>query len=232
MIVRSVRLARRRPGEQALAVAGTVAIHGLALLALWGGAPGPSNTPPIYSVQLVAAPAPDPGAKPAPAVVARPAERVVSTSRQPPPRKTSVSPATPPPSPSRATHEAAPRATAQQLAPGVKPSTGTDVANINTGGVAFPFQEYLDNIVAQVYRRWERPTGNAALKAEVMFLVHRDGSISGLQFVKRSGDFEFDLEAQGAIEAAGNARAFGALPGAYGADVLPVRFFFDPGSLR
>jgi outer membrane biosynthesis protein TonB len=114
----------------------------------------------------------------------------------------------------------------------VTPSTGTSVANINTGGVAFPFQEYLDNIVAQVYQRWERPAGNTPLKAEVLFLVHRDGSISGLQFTKRSGDFEFDLVAQGAIESAGNAHAFGPLPKGYGSDVLPVRFFFDPGSLR
>lgn len=232
MIVRSARIARRRPGEQALAVAGTVAIHSVALVALWGGGGHGAPAPPVYHVQLVAAPAPEPGAKPAPAVVARPAERVVSTSRQPPPRKTSVSAAPPPPTASHATREAAPRAAAQKLAPGATPSTGTDVANINTGGVAFPFQEYLDNIVAQVHLRWERPSGNVALKAEIMFLVHRDGSISGLQFIKRSGDFEFDLVAQGAIESAGNAHAFGPLPTGYAADVLPVRFFFDPGSLH
>jgi outer membrane biosynthesis protein TonB len=210
-----------------------LAVHAAAFFLLWGGPGSRRTVPPVYRVQLVAAPAPDPGAKPAPAVMARPAERVVSTSKQPP-KRTSIAPAPPPtPAPSKAPREAAPRSTAsEKLAPGVKPSTGTAPANISTSGVAFPFQEYLDNIVAQVYRHWERPSGNAALKAEVMFLVHRDGSISGLQFVKRSGDFEFDLVAQGAIESAGNAHAFGPLPTGYGSDVLPVRFFFDPGSLR
>jgi outer membrane biosynthesis protein TonB len=66
----------------------------------------------------------------------------------------------------------------------------------------------------------------------VLFLVHRDGSVSGLQFVRRSGNFAFDLEAQGAIEAAANANAFGPLPEGYPADVLPVSFFFDPETMR
>ena len=62
--------------------------------------------------------------------------------------------------------------------------------------------------------------------------MHRDGSISNFQFVKRSGNFGFDLEAQGAIEAAANAGAFGPLPEGYPSDVLPVSFFFDPSSVR
>ena len=65
-----------------------------------------------------------------------------------------------------------------------------------------------------------------------MFFIHRDGSVSGIQFIKRSGDFSFDLEAQGAIEAAGNAKAFGPLPDGYPADILPVSFFFSPESVR
>jgi outer membrane biosynthesis protein TonB len=216
-----------------LALAGTVLLHAAVLVALWGGPASRRSSPPIYSVQLVAAPAPEANARPAPAVVARPAEQVVPISKKPPIRKSSMAKTPPPPAaPSKVPREAAPRATAQKLAPGVQPSTGTDVANINTGGIAFPFQEYLDNIVAQVYKLWTRPTGNAALKAEMFFLVHRDGSITQLQFTKRSGDFAFDLEAQGAIEAAGNGRLFGPLPKGYASDVLPVRFFFDPGSLR
>jgi protein TonB len=99
-------------------------------------------------------------------------------------------------------------------------------------GIAFPYPEYLRNIVAEVYRRWHRPLGDAALEAEILFFIHRDGSISNLQFIKRSGNFSFDLEAQGAIEAAGNARAFGPLPEGYPADVLPVSFFFNPRTLR
>jgi outer membrane biosynthesis protein TonB len=65
-----------------------------------------------------------------------------------------------------------------------------------------------------------------------MFFIHRNGRISNLQFITRSGNFAFDLEAQGAVEAAGNAVAFGPLPEEYPADVLPVNFFFDPERVR
>jgi outer membrane biosynthesis protein TonB len=103
---------------------------------------------------------------------------------------------------------------------------------VKTSGVEFPYPQYLRNIVAQVYRRWQRPSGQASLRAEVLFFIHRDGSITSFQFVKRSGNFGFDLEAQGAIEAAANAAAFGPLPEGYVADVLPVTFFFDPSTVR
>ncbi len=109
---------------------------------------------------------------------------------------------------------------------------GSDVATIKTEGVEFPFPGYLHNLVAQVYRRWRPPPSNALLEAEVFFLVHRDGSVTGLQFIRRSGSFAFDLEAQGAIEAAARAGVFGSLPAGYGADMLPVSFYFNPRSAR
>jgi outer membrane biosynthesis protein TonB len=59
------------------------------------------------------------------------------------------------------------------------------------------------------------------------FFVHRDGSVTDLQFIKRSGNFSFDLEAQGAVEEAGRFRAFGALPDGWQSDVLFVRFYFS-----
>jgi outer membrane biosynthesis protein TonB len=86
--------------------------------------------------------------------------------------------------------------------------------------------------VAQVYRRWRPPPSNAQLEAEIFFLVHRDGSVTGIQFIRRSGAFAFDLEAQGAVEAAARAGAFGRLPTGYAADVLPVSFFFSPRNVR
>ena len=64
------------------------------------------------------------------------------------------------------------------------------------------------------------------------FLIHRDGSVSDLTFIKRSGTFSFDLEAQGAVEAASSARAFGPLPVGFPDDVLPVVFSFDPDFLK
>ena len=112
--------------------------------------------------------------------------------------------------------EPAPRTTPPEApAPGVQPSTGTDPATVKTSGVEFPYPEYLRNLVGQVYRRWQRPVDNVSLQAEVLFLVHRDGSITDLQFVRRSGSFAFDLEAQGALESAGNAHSFGRLPDGY-----------------
>ena len=127
--------------------------------------------------------------------------------------QSTVSRATPPPTRDQTRREAAPRTTpTNQPLPGEKPSTGNDVATVSTEGVAFPFPEYLQNIVSQVLRLWQRPEQRTALEAEVSFFVHRDGSITDLQFVRRSGNFAFDLEAQGVIEEAGRRRLFGALP--------------------
>jgi len=58
-------------------------------------------------------------------------------------------------------------------------------------------------------------------------MVHRDGSITDIQFVRRSGNFAFDLEAQGAIEEVGRNMALGALPDGWVSDVLFVRFYFS-----
>jgi TonB family protein len=98
---------------------------------------------------------------------------------------------------------------------------------VSTEGIEFPFPEFLQNIVSQVLRRWQRPLESSPLEAEVSFMVHRDGSVTDLQFVKRSGNFAFDLEAQGAIEEAGRFQAFGALPDGWVPDVLFVRFYFS-----
>ena len=106
---------------------------------------------------------------------------------------------------------------------------GTDVANIRTEGIDFPYPGYLENIVRQIALRFRPPRGSP-LKAEVMFLIRRDGTISGFRFMQRSGSFTFDLEAQGAVESA--ATAFGALPSGFKDDVLPVMFSFDPRLIR
>jgi hypothetical protein len=71
-----------------------------------------------------------------------------------------------------------------------------------------------------------------SLRAEVSFFIHRDGAVTHFQFVRRSGNFGFDLEAQGAIEAAANTGAFGPLPEGFPDDVLFVSFFFDPATTR
>ena len=109
---------------------------------------------------------------------------------------------------------------------------GTDVATVRTDGIEFAFPGYLNNIVRQIALNFRPRNANASLKAEIRFLIHRDGSVSDLTFIRRSGNFSFDLEAQGAVEAASSARRFGPLPDGFSDDVLPVVFSFDPEFLK
>ncbi|MFL5561017.1 MAG: TonB family protein [Gemmatimonadaceae bacterium] len=98
----------------------------------------------------------------------------------------------------------------------------SDSPTIRTEGIDFPFPGYLANVSRQIELRFDAPTRKNALRAEVAFLIHRDGSVSEVRFVTRSGEYGFDLEAQGAIEAAAAARAFGPLPNGFLDDVLPI----------
>jgi outer membrane biosynthesis protein TonB len=166
-----------------------------------------------------ALPTPPPPEKPAPVKPTPP-----KPSKMPAPPKPK-----PAPQPTEVKKEPAPKTAAPvSPVPGETPSTGSDVATIKTPGLAFPYPEYLRNIVTQVYQRWDRGSAKQRNFAEISFLVLRDGSVRDIHFVTRSGSFAFDLNAQGAIEAAGNTRAFGPLPDGWDADVLPVSFYFKP----
>jgi protein TonB len=231
---RYARAARRRSGPgrgTRVAFMGSLMLHvGVGILFTM-----PSGEPltrlPTIRVDLVAAPLPRPNQRRAPEVVQRQAEEPTPAPQRP--RRTSQAETPPPPTNEPETErEPAPRTQPDSLAPDVEPSTGTDPATVSTEGVDFPFPEYMRNIVAQVHRRWQRPKGNVSLRAEVMFFIHRDGSVTNFSFVQRSGNFGFDVEAQGAIEAAANANAFGPLPDGFADDVLVVSFFFDPEKIR
>jgi len=226
----------RRPPGTGIAAAGTIALHVAAGVVLFGTSGMVHQLPPpTIEVNLVAAPAPQPNQRKAPEAVQRPAAQPAPALPKPKPKpeKTPAVKTPPPPVTTPEKREAAPRTTPKAVpAPGEKPSTGSDVATVKTTGVEFPYPEYLRNIYSQILMRWQRPGGNVALRAEIFFLIHRDGSISDVQFTHRSGSFAFDLEAQGAIEAAGNANAFGPLPGGYSNDVLPVTFFFTPSGTQ
>lgn len=216
----------------AVGVSGTILVHLLTVLLLWASVRTIETGPPVYAVELVAAPAPLQEARRAPEAVARPAPEQTAPTK--PPVKTPSKPKPVPPKPTAkapAKTEPTPRAAPPvEPLPGEAPSTGADVATISTPGLAFPYPEYLRNIVQEVYRRWQRPLGNTALRAEVSFLVLRDGSVREIRLSRSSGSFSFDLSAQGAVEAAGGAKAFGPLPDGYPADVLPVSFYFTPRS--
>ena len=248
---------RERAAEERLrapGLAGSAGLHALVVVTFLVAGAGRRHAalPPFYRVSLVAppgvaAPAATAAAVPTPAksVPAPPRTRAKPRaaapkpvpSREPaapPPRAAAAhrqpQPPTPTPQPASPTRPT-PSAAAPVGIPGGTPG-GADVATIKTEGVEFPFPGYLQNLVGQVYRRWRPAPSNASLEAEVFFFVHRDGSVTGLQFIKRSGSFAFDLEAQGAIEAVARASAFGQLPAGYGADVLPVSFYFNPRSVR
>lgn len=218
-------------GGTAAGITGTVLVHAAAVALLWVTVEPPDIGPPVYAVELVAAPAPTPTAKPAPEVVQRPPAEEPAPNKPAPPKPTDK-PAPPKPKPTEKPPEKTepnPRSTPTNAPlPGEKPSTGSDLVSVSIPGIQFPFPEYLRNIVQEVYRRWERPLGNAALRAEVSFLILRDGTVREIRLTRPSGSFSFDLSAQGAIEAAGTAGAFGALPDGWQADVLPVSFYFTP----
>ena len=214
----------------------SLALHVAIITAFLALKPGPPPAmPPIYRVNIIAA---APGA-PAAGVVT-PTAPVPEVDKPPPPRPKSdeivpVKTTTPPKrvpklaTPSVSAKKADKNAPAPVAAGGEQGGKGTDVANIRTEGIDFPFPGYLENIVRQIALRFRPPRGSP-LKAEVMFLIRRDGTISGFRFVQRSGSFTFDLEAQGAVESA--AGAFGPLPSGFRDDVLPVMFSFDPRLIR
>ena len=222
---------REAPGRAA-GVVGTLLVHATAVGLLLATVKPGKASPPTYAVDLVAAPAPTQKRLAREALPTPPPEEKPAPVKPTPPKPSKVpappKPKTPPP-PTEVKKEPPPKTTAPVTpAPGETPSTGSDVATIKTPGLAFPYQEYLRNIVTQIYQRWDRGSANQRNFAEISFLILRDGSVRDIHFVTRSGSFGFDLNAQGAIEAAGNTHAFGPLPDGWDADVLPVSFYFKP----
>jgi protein TonB len=200
----------------------------------------PPVLPPMYRVDLVAAP---PGMRAAGVVGEAP--EPVAPAKAPAKAETRSAGPTAPVLKGRAEKQAkraTPNVTAKstpqvsKAAPkaggGPTGGTGNDVATVRTEGIEFPFPGYLTNIVRQIALNFSPRNPNAPLKAEVMFLIRRDGSVTAFRFLSRSGSYAFDLECQGAVEAVAAARAFGPLPAGFTDDVLPVIFSFDPKILR
>jgi TonB family protein len=112
-------------------------------------------------------------------------------------------------------------------APPEQAKQGVDTP-VRLEGAPFPYPDYLANIILQIKRHWRPPAGRRQLQAELAFTILRDGTVEDMSWVRRSGSPTFDLEARGAIEAAGRRGAFGPLPTGYPSDQLRVSFFFDP----
>lgn len=209
-----------------------VGLHAaLVVLALWISRGATEVLPPVYRINLVAAPAgprsigqvqPDPApttAPPAPVpnrveqIDKNPVRTEAPTRRPTPPAATQVPNAT----------RAEPKGPVPTAGGGAKGGTGTDVANVETAGVDFPFPAYLRNIVNQIGANFET-TDPRPWSVDIAFRVRRDGTVMDIEIRRASGNRIFDIAARGAVEAAGRSRAFGPLPDGFGDDVLPVIF--------
>lgn len=228
----------------------SAAMHAAVLLAfLVTRGPSAPPAPPTYRVSLVAAPpgpravgvvqpVPPAPAAPAPAApvpVARtvpdvPGMRAPARAKGAPARKVATPNAAAGSRPSDAKATSAPAA-APVAGGGPTGGKGTDVANVQVDGIAFPYPGYLENVVRQIALRF-KPPGGRPLTAVVAFLIRRDGSVTGITLTRRSGVYSFDTEAMGAVDAAAQARAFQPLPQGFSDDVLPVIFSFDPRLIR
>jgi protein TonB len=231
---------RRAPHSLATPIAVSAVLHVAIITPFILLRAGPPRLlPPMYKVELIAA-VPGPRAigvvndAPAAETPAKAPPKAVA----PPAAKTPVAKAPAKAKPIKVPVKATPNvvaksttkaAEAPKAAGGEQGGHGADVANVSTAGIVFPYTGYLQNIVRQIQLNFS-PRGNVgALRAEVFFMIHRDGSVTGFKFLTRSGSMGFDVEAQGAVEAA--SKAFGPLPAGFGDDVLPVIFSFDPGKI-
>ena len=224
-------------GPVTVSVALHVTIALLVLLSFRKNAP--QALPPIYRVNIVAAPPgpraigtvqPEPVApapKTTPAVTPpapTPKEKAVPIAKVTPPKAKARN------TPNEKSATPVPNVPAPKAGGGPTGGKGTDVATVQTDGIDFPFPGYLNNIVRQIALRFNPSDAASGRRAEVRFVIRRDGSVVGIGFVTRSGSYAFDLEAQGAIEAA--SREFGPLPDGFRDDALPVVFSFDPRFLK
>ncbi len=210
----------------------------LALVVYRAAAPAKA-LPPLYRVELIAAPA---GERAAGVVTETPAPLV--NTKAPPAlesKRTVATKAAPKKAP-KPTKAVTPNVTStstpqKSAAPpkaggGAQGRTGTDVANVLTAGIEFPFPGYLNNVVRQIALQFEVPANAQLLVAEVAFLIQRDGTVTSIRLLAKSGSYVFDQSCIGAVEVAGRLRKFGPLPDGFTDGVLPVIFSFDPKRMR
>lgn len=224
------RLRRRSSRPPARFLVASIGLHVFVVGALWAVGLRPPSLPEFeqFRVNLVSPP-PQVQGPPEPVQTTTPV--VQPEPPKPPEPKPEPPKPQPQPQPPR-TQAARPQPVERQ--PDPKPAAGPDPQPVATGGEninvvrdgrEFQYPEYLENIIRQMYRysRWTGPTN---LEAEVVFYINRDGTIGGLQLVRRSGNFAFDAQAMRAAEEAGRNRAFGALPADWQRDRLWIQFEF------
>jgi outer membrane biosynthesis protein TonB len=223
-------------------IVASVILHGgLVAAVFYSRSSKPMPAPTMIRVSmLAAAPSPERSAGVVEETPAPPAPK------PPEPKPVTAAPkvATPTPKakakpPKRATQTEAPKAKETEAAPdapkaggGTNGNRGTDVATIDTPGIEFDYPFYTQTIVRALMQYFG--TFNGTLKAEVQFVIRRDGSVDpqSIRLVTSSSNYSFDQRALGAVEAAANAKKFGPLPGGFHEDILPVTFWFSPQVIR
>jgi hypothetical protein len=230
---------RRHDPFDRTSLVGSLAVHvAVVVLAVWSATTGREPVEFIsYQIELVSPPPAAQAPEPAPAreelVVERPdptppepeEEKPVVEEEKPKPKPPETRPAPRQEPPKEAAAERTPAVTDAPV-PEEKPRESGEGINVRLEGVRRDYPAYYDNIITQISRclRWR---SGGAWETTVYFVIKRDGTVSDLDFVKRSGNVAFDVEAMGAVECAGKGR-FGALPDELPFDVLPVQFNFRP----
>lgn len=206
-----------------IAVVGSLSVHAAAILFSLFAARGP-ELPELQSIRVRM-------------VAAAPEEAPIRQDPSPPEvAEEEFRPPPPSPTPERQPRVETPTVEEEVVPPVVEPEpeparteeVGDEPVNVQTEGATFSDPEYMTNIIRQIQRYWRPPPGGRAYRAEISFVIHRDGRVTDIEWVRRSGSASFDLLCSSAVESAGRDRAFGPLPDAYPRDRLLVSFYFDP----
>lgn len=232
---------RRRGGFDGRSLLGAIAVHAVVLvLALWSSLQVRQPLEFItYQVELVSPPPAAQAPEPEPAreelVVEAPDPTPPEPEEEKPAPVVEEKPKPPPPEPKP---DPTPAREEPEEAEEEKPATSTEAPkeeakesgedlNVRMEGLRRDFPEYYGNIIRQIHRcfRW---TAGGSWETTVYFVIRPDGSVTGLDFVRKSGNAQFDFEALGAVECAGKGR-FGPLPEELPWDQLPIQFKFRPG---
>lgn len=216
---------RRRPGTTAIVA--SVMIHGGVIALMLANAyqkPEPLPEYKVYRVDIYSPPPQVEGeptlAKAQPAIVKPPEQKTVAVEKKPAPTTKTVAP-------KKTTTGVGKSDIARGRNADPRSLVGGEGLDVHMAGDAFPYPDYLENIIRQLnrYFRWD---GAPNLVARIGFEIMRDGSVKNIRVLQRSGNVNFDVNAVSAVEAVGKSGAFGALPRGWVADRLAINFRFEP----
>jgi periplasmic protein TonB len=226
-------------------VAASVLFHGALVAAFFFLRPGtPPPTPPLYRVQLFAAP---PGERAVGVVEEQPAPTPPQPKVEKPkslPKPVVTKPvAKPTPKAIPAVKQATPMPPVKNTPPakeetpqpaaggGPTGGKGGDVTNLDTGGLDFPYPFYIQNIIRQLILAWGQ--GAPHYDAVVRFTIRRDGTVDPESIrIVTPGNYSNDRRAVGAVEQVADAKLFGSLPPGFREDILPVTVRFTPSMFK